>query len=471
MSLNVRSCWFSAAAIVFAIAAPVFAQTARNEKKSSAGDAIQRDANRLMDLAMASRESYGTVAHLTDKIGSRLSGSAGAAEAVKWTTAQLQAWGVSTHTEKVMVPHWVRGVEQASLVSHNSQKIVLTALGGSVATPPGGITADIIEARSFDELKTFGRARIAGKIVFFNVPMDMDLVRAGRAFDAYGKAVEYRGRGADRAAEYGAVASLIRSVSSASLRTPHTGAMRYEGKVKKIPAAAMTAEDAMLVDRLLTRGDRVRMHLVLTPRTLPDVESANVVAEIRGSEKPDEIVLIGGHLDSWDLGPGAIDDAGGVAMVMDTMRLIHQFGRTPRRTIRCVLFMNEENGLRGGRGYAAAHAAEISRHVAAIEADAGSAAPRGFLTTLKGDVLMEFETRVAFLDRVGAAKFDSTDETGADTSPLIDKGVVGFGLVPDQRHYFDYHHSPADTLDKIDPQELAQNTAALAGLTWFLANQ
>jgi carboxypeptidase Q len=262
------------------------------------------------------------------------------------------------------------------------------------------------------------------------------------------------------------VAAVIRSVGSVSLRTPHTGALRYDPAQPKIPAAAMTAEDAMLIDRLIKKGERVRMHLVLTPRTLPDVESANVIAEIRGSEKPDEIVLIGGHLDSWDLGTGAIDDGSGVAMVMETMRLLNDM--KPKRTVRAVLFMNEENGLNGGRTYFANHKNE--KHVAAIETDAGAAAPTGFRTTLKGDALANLERRTQSLAAVGAAHFETTAETGADTSFLIEAGVPGFSLVPEPLHYFDYHHSPADTLDKVDPKELAQDSAALAALTWILAN-
>ncbi len=421
-----------------------------------------------MAAALNSPQGYETLAYLTDHIGPRLSGSRGAARAVRWTTEKLQSIGISAHTEKVMVPHWVRGAERGELVSHGHQPLVLTALGGSVATPPDGITADIIEARSFDDLKPLGRSGIAGKIVFFNNAMDMDLVRAGRSFEAYGKAVEFRSKGADAAAEYGARAVLIRSVASDSLRTPHTGSLKYEGRVRRIPAAALTVEDALLVHRLLERKERVRMHLVLTPRTLPDVESANVVGEIRGSERPGEIVLIGAHLDSWDLGTGAIDDGAGVAMVIETMRLIKESGLRPKRTIRCALFMNEENGLRGGKQYAEDHKAE--KHVAAIETDAGAAAPRGFLTTLKGDALAEIEARMKILDRVGAAKFENAEHTGADTTPLVDAGATGFGLVPDPRHYFDYHHSPADTLDKVDPHELAQNTAALVALTWMVAN-
>jgi hypothetical protein len=432
----------------------------------SGQDNVQQNAERLMAAALNSSHGYETLAYLSDNIGPRLSGSKNAAAAVQWTAKRLRSWGIDARTEKVMVPHWIRGAESARLVSHNDQRLVLTTLGGSVATPAEGIVADVVEARTFDELKTVA---VRGKIVFFSNSMDMDLVRAGRSFEAYRKAQEFRTKGADQASPYGALAVVIRSVGSDSLRTAHTGAVRYEGKVKKIPAAALTAEDALLIHRLLAKSENVRMHLVLRPRTLEDLESANVVAEIRGRERPDEIVLVGAHLDSWDLGTGAIDDGAGVAMVMETMRLIHDLGLTPKRTIRAVLFMNEENGGRGGKQYFADHKSE--KHIAAIETDAGSAAPRGFLTTLKGDALSRFEARMQMLDRVGAAKFDNAEHTGADTTPLIDAGVTGFGLVPDQRHYFDYHHSAADTLDKVDPHELAQNTAALAALTWVLAEQ
>jgi carboxypeptidase Q len=222
------------------------------------------------------------------------------------------------------------------------------------------------------------------------------------------------------------------------------------------------------VHRLLDRGEHVRMHLLLTPKTLPDVASANVIADIRGSEKPEEIVLIGAHLDSWDLGTGAIDDGSGVAMVMESLRLLHEMHLTPKRTIRAVLFMNEENGLNGGRRYFAEH--KNDKHVAAIETDAGAAAPTGFRTTLKSDALSDLEQRAAALSAIGAAHFETTPETGADTSFLIEAGVPGFSLVPEPLHYFDFHHSAADTLDKIDPKELAQDSAAVAALAWILAN-
>lgn len=426
-------------------------------------------AARIVTRELQSSQAYDTLSHLTDEIGPRPSGSESAAAAVRWTTQRLRAWGIATTNERVVVPHWVRGREEARLVSHPGQRLVLTALGGSVATPSQGLTADIVEVTSFEQLQQLG-SKVAGKIVFYNNEMDMALVRSHRAFEAYRQAVIFRGSGASRAAEYGAKAMVIRSVGSASLRTPHTGALHYDPKQPKIPAAALTSEDAMLLHRLIERGDRVRMHLLLTPRTLPDVVSANVIAEWKGREKPEEIVLIGAHLDSWDLGTGAIDDGSGVAMVMESMRLLSEMGLRPRRTIRAVLFMNEENGLAGGRAYFATHGKE--KHVAAIESDAGAAAPIGFTTTLKGELLHLLEAQVSpALSMIHAASFETVAETGADTRFLIETGVPGFGLVPDPLHYFDYHHTPADTLDKVDRSELAQDSAAVAALAWVLADR
>ena len=432
-----------------------------------------QNATRLVDHILAKSQAYDTLAYLTDNIGPRLSGSKGAALAVAWTTKRFREWGIDVRNEPVLVPHWVRGEERGRLVSHNDQRLVLTALGGSVATPAAGITAEVVEITSFDQLAQLGRAKLQGKIVFYNSAMDRALVESGRAFDAYSKAVGFRGVGASRAAEFGAVASVIRSVASASLRTPHTGSLRYDEKQPKIPAAALTTEDADLVHRLLAKGEKVRMHLVLTPRTLPDVMSANVIAEIRGSERPDEIVLIGGHLDSWDLGTGAIDDGSGVVMVMETLRVMKELGIRPKRTIRGVLFMNEENGLRGGRKYFenASKREELQKHVAAIETDAGAAPPVAFISTLEGQNLDRLAARMNVLARIAAMRFESSKHTGADTSPLTDAGVPGFGLVPDPRHYFDYHHTPADTLDKVDPKALAQNTAAMAALAYVLAEE
>jgi hypothetical protein len=447
------------AAITLTLTVPAFAQS------------TETTSARIVDHILARSQGYETLAYLTDEIGPRLSGTRNAELAVKWTTQRFRDWGIDVRNETVVVPHWVRGVERARLVSHNDQHIVLTTLGGSVATPAQGITADVIEVTSYEQLAQLGRARIAGKIVFYNAAMDMELVAKGQAFEAYSKAVIFRGVGASRAAEYGAVAAVVRSVASASLRTPHTGSLRYLDGQPKIPAAAVASEDADLMHRLLAKGQRVRMHLTLTPRSLPEKTSANVIAEIRGSERPDEIVLIGGHLDSWDLGTGAIDNGSGISMVMETMRVLKELGIQPKRTIRAVLYMNEENGLRGGRTYFTnvAKREELHKHVAAIETDAGAATPVGFISTLEGTNLSRVESRMRVLGRIAPMYFRSSKHTGADTSPLTDAGVPGFGLVPDPRHYFDFHHTPADTLDKVDPRALAQNTAAIAALAYTLA--
>ncbi|MEO8033111.1 MAG: hypothetical protein ABI837_01680 [Acidobacteriota bacterium] len=367
------------------------------------------DVDRLIARELAASKAFNTLAELTDGIGARPSGSPNAAAAVLWALNRFHSWGHRGQAGKgVRATLGARGVETATLVSHHNQRIVLTALGMSVATPLEGITAEVIAVHSFDELKSLGAARIRGKIVVYDVPIDMPLVLAHHAFDAYRLAQPFRGGGPSRAAEFGAVAVVIRALGTASLRTPHTGSLEYDQKQPRIPAAAMTAEDSGLVQRLLAKGDRVRMRLVLTPRTLPDVLSANVIAEIKGSEHPEEIVLIGAHL-------------------------------------------------------------ELPRHIAAIETDAGAPAPTGFNTTLKGEALSKLQASTTSLGRIGASKFETVARPGADTSFLVDAGVPGFGLVPEPLHYFDYHHTAADTLDKIDPQELAHNSAAVAALAWLLS--
>jgi carboxypeptidase Q len=422
---------------------------------------------RVFETAMASHRAMEHAAWLTDRIGPRLSGSPQAEAAVAWSKGALEGFGVDVSLQPVTVPRWVRGKEEGRLVAPAQQTLHLTSLGGSVATPEEGIESEVLRVTSYDELKAFGEL-VKGKIVFYDAPMDRELIESGNAFRAYGQAVGFRGTGAIEAARLGAVASVIRSVASHSLRTPHTGAMRYEENVPKIPAAALSTEDADLIRRLVASGESVRMHLILTPRRLPDVESANVIAEIRGSELPDEVVVIGGHLDSWDLGTGAIDNASGVAMTMETMRVIAELGVQPKRTIRAVLFMNEEFGLSGARVYAAAYPPET--HYAAVESDAGAGAPEGFITSVNAATVDRLLPAVQSLAAIGAARFEHSPSTGADTSPLVSKGVPGFGVRPDARLYFAYHHSAADTLDKIDPRHLQENAAAMAVLTWVLAN-
>jgi carboxypeptidase Q len=422
---------------------------------------------RVFESAMASHRAMEHAAWLTDRIGPRLSGSPQGEAAVAWSKRALEGFGLDVRLQPVTVPRWVRGKEEGWLVTPAQQPIHLTALGGSVATPEQGIEAELVRVTSYDELRALGNL-VEGKIVFYDASMDRDLVESGDAFRAYSRVVGFRSTGAIEAARLGAVASVIRSVASHSLRTPHTGAMRYEEGVTKIPAAALSTEDADLIRRLVAAGESVRIHLVMTPRRLPDAESANVIAEIRGSELPDQVVVIGGHLDSWDLGTGAIDNASGVAMTMETMRVIAELGLQPKRTIRAVLFANEEFGLSGARAYAAEHPPET--HYAAVESDAGVGEPRGFITSVSAAAIDRLLPAVEALAPIGAARFAESPSTGADTSPLVSKGVPGFGVRPDSRLYFAYHHSAADTLDKIDPRHLQENAAAMAVLTWVLAN-
>lgn len=436
----------------------------------SSAQQLAANTRRVIAEALVSESGWDSLAELTDTIGPRLSGSPQAAQAVAWGAKEFREMGLEPRLEKVMVPKWTRGDELAYLPSHNNQKLAITTLGMSDPTPGAGIEAEVVEVASLAEVAKLGE-RAKGKIVFINHVMSQDLVQSGRSGQAYGEVAGGRGGGAIEAAKVGAVAMVVRSLSSASMRNPHTGAMRYDEKVTRIPAAAVSTEDADLLHRLLAKGQPVRMYLRLTPVHGAEVESANVVADLRGRELPDEIVLVGGHLDSWDLGTGAIDNGSGVAMVLETMRTLQKLKIRPRRTIRAVLYMNEENGLRGARAYLAQHESEVSKHVAAIETDSGTGEPRGFNTTLSGDALEMLRTMVGpLIEKSGATTWTTQAQTGADTSVLIAKGVPGFGFVPDTRKYFDHHHAASDTLDKVNPEHLRKCSAAVAALTYVLAD-
>ncbi|MFO0982482.1 MAG: M20/M25/M40 family metallo-hydrolase [Planctomycetota bacterium] len=431
---------------------------------SAAGD-LAAAANRIIDSAMAGREAYAVLQELTDTIGHRLSGSPQAAKAVEWGAAALRARGIEhVRQEAIMVPHWVRGEASFAMVAPAAHDLVGLALGGSIATPPDGIVAPVIEVLSFEQLAALGDL-VKGKIVLFNRPMP-DLPEK---FMAYGAAVPQRAKGAIEAAKLGAVAALVRSVGTASYRLPHTGAMQYADQVPKIPAAALTAEDADLIHRLLEKGHDVRVRMRMTCELLPDVPSANVVADWPGKDRPDEVVLIGGHLDSWDVGAGAIDDGAGVAVCIETLRLFKALDLRPHRTIRAVLFMNEENGLRGGKGYAEQHRNELAKHVAAIESDSGAARPIGFGVTAGKGGIEQVSEWVPLFAPLG--KLDLRDSGGgADIGPMRAAGVPMIALRQDGTHYFDFHHTPADTLDKVDPRELELNAAALAVMAYALAD-
>lgn len=431
---------------------------------------------RLQQAALASDYTLRQTAYLANNIGPRLSGSAQEKRAVEYVAAELKALGLDVRLEKVMVPHWVRGEETAALIAFAGQapdtthKIVLTTLGGSVATPPEGLTAEVVVVQNFDELESLGREKkINGRIVLFTYAFDKAMAAQGRAGDAYGQAVVYRSAGPSAAARLGAVACLIRSVGSADFRLPHTGQTRYADDAPKIPAGAVSSEDADLVAHLAPQGP-VRMRLLLTPRQFPDVESANVIGDLKGSANPEQVVIVSGHLDSWDLGTGAIDDASGVAVSMQVANLMKQMKLRPHRTIRVIAWANEENGLRGANAYAEAHASELANHFAAIEMDGGAGHPVGINISAKPEVGALLKPVAKVLQEIGAGALNFVEGAGADIGPLEKAGVPGFSPMSDGRAYFHYHHTAADTFDKIVPKDLAANAAVLAVLAHALAN-
>lgn len=426
---------------------------------------------KLRDAAISSDYAYRQVAHLTENIGPRLSGSPQAQQAVEYVAEEMRRLGLEVTLEKTMVPHWVRGEERAELTAfpgqapHTSQKIILTALGNSPATPPEGITAEVISVNNFDELAALGREKVAGKIVLYNAKFDERMASEGRALDAYEHIYDYRGKGAQTAAALGAVASIIRSLGDADYRLPHTGYSIAAG----IPAAATTAEDAQLIADLAQQG-RVTMHLVLTPQTLAQTQSYNVIGDLKGSEHPEQIVIVSGHLDSWDLGTGAIDDAAGVAVAMQVANLCKQLGLHPKRTIRVIAWMDEENGTEGANTYGAEHKSGAANHIAAIESDLGAGHPLGMEGNFKPEAVPALQPFAKILDSVGATLLQASGASGSDVEPLAAFGVPCFGLIQDNRTYFHYHHTAADTLDKVNPHELAENAALIAVYGYGIAD-
>ena len=418
----------------------------------------------LLDATLADGQAAARLAELTDTIGPRLAGSPGADAAVAWALRGFRVDGLQAWTEPVTVPAWRRGEERGELLAGGPvtrpQALAVTALGNSPGTPAGGLAAEVVEARSIEELQALGEA-VRGRWVLFNHAMG--------AGAGYGDTSVLRVRGPAAAARLGAAGALVRSLATASLRDPHTGMTSWQGAPAPIPAAAISVEDAELLHRLLARGRvRVRLSLGCGFASPPTVASANVVAELRGRERPEQVVVIGAHLDSWDLGTGAIDDGAGVVMVMEAMRQLARLPEAPRRTVRAVLFMNEENGLDGGLGYAHRHAAELPGHVAALEADSGAGRPLGFAVTA-GEGGLALATRLAApLAALGAARV-SAGGGGSDLEPMRAAGVPVLGLSQETSRYFDWHHSAADTFDKVVPAELAASTAAVAVMAWQLA--
>jgi carboxypeptidase Q len=432
---------------------------AQGQSQHSWLNAYRRDAGRLIKAATADDFAWRRLATLTDRYGPRLTGSDNLAAAIVWALAELKSDGLEeVRAEPVLVPRWVRGHESAEIIASPSQPIPILGLGGSVPTPADGVEAEVLAVESFDQLAT-RNLEARGRIVLFNAP-----------FTTYADTVTYRTSGARFAAQYGAVAVLVRSVGPVGLRTLHTGSVQYGTGAPAIPAAAVTAEDANRIARLVAEGRRVRMRLTMTSRYEQDVESANVVAELRGREKPDEIVLVGGHFDSWDVGTGASDDGVGCVITWEALRLMKALGIRPRRTVRLVLWTNEENGFHGARAYASRYSASADRHVFALESDSGVFAPAtlGFSGSAAARTVV---TQIATL--LAPIGFTSIGPSGggADIDPIAEAGSVPtMALLGDADRYFLVHHTAADTIDRIAPQEVSRAAAAIAVMTYVVAD-
>ncbi|MBK9248688.1 MAG: M20/M25/M40 family metallo-hydrolase [Ignavibacteria bacterium] len=412
---------------------------------------------RIINASKNDSTCYNRLAEMCDTYGHRLSGSEGLEKSIDWLVTMLEKDGFDVSTEKVMVPYWIRGNESATLQSPRIKNLTMLGLGGSIATPKDGITAEVFVVRSFEELTRHAK-KAKGKIVLFNVP-----------FTDYGTTVQYRVNGCNEASRVGAVASLVRSVGPVSLNTPHTGMLRYNDSLQRIPHAAITLEDAEMLQRMQSRGQKIIVTLKMDAKTLPDAPSRNVIAEIKGSEIPEEIVVFGGHIDSWDVGQGAMDDGGGTFTSWEALRLIKKLGLKPKRTMRVVFWTNEENGIKGGTQYALNRSETINNHVLAIESDAGNFKPEGF--SVKGsDSTKALATAiVSLLSPIDANKIVDGGG-GADIGPILEKGIPGMELIVESSKYFWYHHTDADTMDKLLPSELSDCAAAMAIMTFIAAD-
>jgi Iap family predicted aminopeptidase len=434
------------------------------QRPATLDEQYREAAGRLIGAAMVDDEGWAKLSHLTTQIGHRLSGSRQLEQAIEWALQTMKSEGLDNpRLQPVRVPRWERGRESARVVEPFEKPLRMLGLGGSVATPAGGIAAPVVVVSSFDELEAMGRNRIRDRIVLFDTP-----------WEGYGRTVQYRTGGAARAAKFGAAAVLVRSITGVSLYTPHTGELIYDTLTEKIPAAAITVEDAAWIRRMTASGQTVTVHLQMEARALPDADSANVIAEIVGRELPGEVVVVGGHLDSWDVGQGAHDDGGGVIAAWQAVRIMKQLGLQPRRTVRLVLWTNEENGTRGARAYRTSVADELSSHVAAIEMDSGAERPVGFGLVMPNasqhaaaSAMLKQIARL--LEGIGAGSI-GPGEGGADIEPLVQSGVPGLDLQTTLERYFDWHHTEADTLDKVDPQDFRRCIAALAVMTYILAD-
>ncbi len=438
------------------VASPLFAQP-----KSVLTKTQIETAKNLINSSIESDEGFNRLTDLVDTFGSRLSGSQGLEDAIDWIAEKMKSDGFDkVWTQPVKVPHWVRGNESATLILPREKDLPMLGLGGSIGTPKEGIKAEVMVVNSFDELNERS-AEAKGKIVLFNVE-----------FTSYGRTVSYRMNGAIEASKHGAVASIISSIASYSIQTPHTGTMYYQEGTKKIPHAAITVEDAHMIQRMIDKGDKVVVQLNMEAETLPDADSRNVIAEITGSEFPDEIIVMGGHIDSWDVGQGAMDDGGGCVAAWEALRLIKETGVRPKRTIRVVLWTNEENGSKGGLEYhrwVKENEKSLDNHVLAIESDGGVFDPIGFGFT-GSDVAYEMLKEIGtILEPIESGEVRKGGG-GADIAPLMKDGVPGMGLIVEGEKYFWFHHTDADTIDKLDIDEFNQCVATMATFAYGVAD-
>ena len=416
-------------------------------------------ADRLIDAALADREGYDRLSYLCYRIGPRLSGSTGLERAIEWSVETMKAAGLSNvRTIPTKVPHWVRGKESATMVAPYEKSLHMLGLGMSIGTGPGGITADVVTVNTFDDLAKLGREKIQGKIVLYN-----------EEYRGYGPTRVYRATGAARAAAYGAIGALVRSATPLAMQIPHTGEMNYDVTQPMIPAAAVSPEDAMMIEWLTKNGVPVKVHLEMEAHLMPDADSANVIGEIPGREHPEEVVVMGGHIDSWDVGQGAQDDGASIIACLQAVALMKKLGLQPRRTIRVAFWVNEENGGRGGVSYRNFIGDQIRNQVAAIEMDGGAEAPRGFGASVDEPSMGMLQQIGKLLDRIDAGEI-TTGGGGSDIAPLMRDGVPGLGERTVGTHYFDWHHTEADTLDKVSPEDFRKNVAALAVMGYTLAD-
>lgn len=448
---------------------PLLALAATLAGAQNLTEQYRADANRLIDAALADRDGYAKLEYLCDRIGNRLSGSEPLNRAIQWAKETMTRDGLSNvRAIPVKVPHWVRGAESARLVAPENKPLHMIGLGMSVGTPPGGITADVVVVSNFEQLEKLGRAGVNGKIVLYNAP-----------YTGYGQTVIYRTAGPSRAAALGAVAALVRSITPLAMQIPHTGTLNYDQAQPKIPAAALTLEDSMMLARFAEQHVPIRVHLQMSARMEPDADSFDVMGEIPGREHPEQVVVLGGHIDSWDVGRGAQDDGSGIMASLQAVALIKRLGLQPRRTIRVVFWVNEENGGRGGEAYREWAGANVANHVAAIEMDGGAEAPRGFGYGSGGGrgrgaradaaSMATLQEIGRLLDRIGAGEI-TPGGGGSDIGPIVRDGVPGLGLRTVGTHYFDWHHTEADTLDKVDPEDFRKNIATLAVMSYVLAD-